>query len=111
MHAAALAGHREVVAALLEHGARHDLAAEDGRTVPPPPRTKWTRRVSHPVLIGHAACLVQVLHCAARGGHKGLMEWLLFDLGNRQRELFRVMERRTFSDDHTVLPPRPTLSC
>jgi len=23
--------------------------------VPPPPRTKWTRRVPHPVLIGHAA--------------------------------------------------------
>jgi hypothetical protein len=22
---------------------------------PPPPRTKWTRRVPHPVLIGHAA--------------------------------------------------------
>jgi len=47
MHAAALAGHREVVAALLEHGARHDLAAEDGRTVPPPPL----------VLSGHAASL------------------------------------------------------
>jgi hypothetical protein len=25
--------------------------------VPPPPRTKWTRRVPHPVLIGHAASL------------------------------------------------------
>ena len=25
---------------------------------PPPPRTKWTRRVPHPVLIGHAVCLV-----------------------------------------------------
>ena len=24
---------------------------------PPPPRTKWTRRVTHPVLIGHAASL------------------------------------------------------
>ena len=24
-------------------------------TSPPPPRTKWTRRVPHPVLIGHAA--------------------------------------------------------
>jgi hypothetical protein len=23
----------------------------------PPPRTKWTRRVPHPVLIGHAASL------------------------------------------------------
>ena len=23
---------------------------------PPPSRTKWTRRVPHPVLIGHAAC-------------------------------------------------------
>ena len=26
----------------------------------PPPRTKWTRRVPHPVLIGHAASLEQV---------------------------------------------------
>ena len=25
--------------------------------VPPPPRTNWTRRVPHPVLIGHAASL------------------------------------------------------
>jgi len=25
--------------------------------LPPPPRTKWTRRVPHPVLIGHAASL------------------------------------------------------
>ena len=24
---------------------------------PPPPRTKWTRRVPHPVLIGHVASL------------------------------------------------------
>jgi hypothetical protein len=24
------------------------------KEAPPPPRTKWTRRVSHPVLIGHA---------------------------------------------------------
>ena len=27
------------------------------RCLPPPPRTKWTRRVPHPVLIGHAASL------------------------------------------------------
>ena len=27
------------------------------RCRPPPPRTKWTRRVPHPVLIGHAASL------------------------------------------------------
>jgi len=35
---------------------------------PPPPRTKWTRRVPHPVLIGHAASLSQVaaLHRARR---------------------------------------------
>ena len=30
------------------------------RTPPLPPRTKWTRRVPHPVLIGHAASLSQV---------------------------------------------------
>jgi hypothetical protein len=27
----------------------------------PPPRIKWTRRVPHPVIIGHAASLTQVL--------------------------------------------------
>jgi DNA replication licensing factor MCM6 len=30
------------------------------RITVPPPRTKWTRRVPHPVLIGHAASLSQV---------------------------------------------------
>ena len=36
-------------------------AGDQGGAVPPPlPRTKWTRRVPHPVLIGHAVCLVQV---------------------------------------------------
>jgi flagellar biosynthesis GTPase FlhF len=34
-------------------------AAADGGTPPPSPRTKWTRRVPHPVLIGHAASLSQ----------------------------------------------------
>jgi len=45
---------------------------------PPPPRTKWTRRVPYPVLIGHAASLTQVempepkKNTAARGkGKKG----------------------------------------
>ena len=33
--------------------------------VSPPPRTKWTRRVPHPVLIGHAAALSQVSSAAA----------------------------------------------
>ena len=33
---------------------------------PPPSRTKWTRRVPHPVLIGHAASLSQV---GAYGAH------------------------------------------
>ena len=37
------------------------LVASRGRVaIPPPPRTKWTRRVPHPVLIGHAASLSQV---------------------------------------------------
>jgi sugar phosphate isomerase/epimerase len=35
--------------------------------VPPPPRTKWTRRVPHPVLIGHAASLSQVVWSAFDG--------------------------------------------
>jgi hypothetical protein len=40
-------------------GARLALGGERGGGVgcPPPSRTKWTRRVPHPVLIGHAASL------------------------------------------------------
>jgi len=34
-----------------------DHQREKLRKVPPPLRTKWTRRVPHPVLIGHAASL------------------------------------------------------
>jgi len=34
-----------------------DLEDEAVKGAPPPPRTKWTRRVPHPVLIGHAASL------------------------------------------------------
>jgi hypothetical protein len=39
-----LGGRKGFVKLALKHGTR-----------PPPPRTKWTRRVLHPVLIGHAA--------------------------------------------------------
>jgi hypothetical protein len=47
-------------------GAGATLLPGDNLTVwggesPPPPRTKWTRRVLHPVLMGHAASLSQVL--------------------------------------------------
>ena len=38
----------------------YGLEDGEGRPPPPPPpslRTKWTRRVPHPVLIGHAASL------------------------------------------------------
>jgi hypothetical protein len=44
-----------------------DHAACRGYTYnPPTPRTKWTRRVPHPVLIGHAASLSQVQPGAGR---------------------------------------------
>jgi len=43
----------------LEETLRELRAARAGRD-PPPPRTKWTGRVPHPVLIGHAASLSQV---------------------------------------------------
>ena len=33
------------------------IARKCGILHPPPSRTKWTRRVPHPVLIGHAASL------------------------------------------------------
>ena len=37
----------------------------------PPPRTKWTRRVPHPVRIGHAASLSQV-----RAGRAADRQWI-----------------------------------
>ena len=58
-------------------GARITLYSREFSGVPrgealrgcPPPRTKWTRRVPHPVLIGHAASLSQVgRRCAGRQG-------------------------------------------
>ena len=55
---------REIVATLRKgtfFGENTLISGEETRvfTVPPPPapRTKWTRRVPHPVLIGHAASL------------------------------------------------------
>jgi hypothetical protein len=42
-------------------GAAFEIKSFIFTTSPPPPRTKWTRRVPHPVLIGHAVCLVQVV--------------------------------------------------
>ena len=36
---------------------------------PPSPRTKWTRRVPHPVLIGHAASLTQVREAGLKRCH------------------------------------------
>ena len=41
----------------LPHGAGHLSQPKGTESPPPPPRTKWTRRVPHPVLIGHAASL------------------------------------------------------
>ena len=57
-----------------EEGAGHEAEMEEALAAlreevaaglaPPPPRTKWTRRVPRPVLIGHDASLGS----AARGG-------------------------------------------
>jgi len=46
---------REVVQSCIARAqqAREDIMVHRS----PPPRTKWTRRVPHPVLIGHAASL------------------------------------------------------
>ena len=38
-------------------GKGHPFETWIPRLMSPPPRTKWTRRVPHPVLIGHAASL------------------------------------------------------
>ena len=40
--------------------------AQPGLRRAPPPRTKWTRRVPHSVLIGHAASLSQVRNYFAK---------------------------------------------
>jgi hypothetical protein len=37
--------------------ARRPIRTFPGQVIPPPLRTKWTCRVPHPVLIGHAASL------------------------------------------------------
>ena len=42
---------------LVERLITRDSSAMRGGAVTPPPRTKWTRRVPRPVLIGHAASL------------------------------------------------------
>ena len=56
-----------------------------GSSRPPPPssRTKWTRRVPHPVLIGHAASLSQEaqaarLRPAERPRQRALDDWRLY---------------------------------
>ena len=49
------------------------------RSPPPPPRTKWTRRVPHPVLIGHAASLtsnVEIALAALRARPGMSSRWL-----------------------------------
>jgi hypothetical protein len=58
---AVLPGFSETRRALLERfAAAADPTAVLEAVDAPPPRTKWTRRVPHPVLIGHAASLSQV---------------------------------------------------
>jgi hypothetical protein len=50
-------------AAIRDVGRRNRAAVAWGGTTarrPPPPRTKWTRRVPHPVLIGHAPLQVLI---------------------------------------------------
>jgi len=42
----------------------------EGEICCPPPRTKWTRRVPRPVLIGHAASLSQVTNDNHQGEGK-----------------------------------------
>ena len=40
-----------------QHGGWKRVWNATGLALSPPPRTNWTRRVLHPVLIGHAASL------------------------------------------------------
>ena len=53
----------------------------------PPPRTKWTRRVPHPVLIGHAASLTRSVSAL---GARGLLGAGGSGAGGGGRDLGRV---------------------
>jgi hypothetical protein len=51
-------------------GAAPAAALREDVRPPPPSRTKWTRRVPHPVLIGHAASLSQARAAWEDGQHQ-----------------------------------------
>ena len=95
---------------------RHSRRAVRGCALPPPlPRTKWTRRVPHPVLIGHGAgpagaCVGRVAGRLARAGGSRL-PWPMIALlapgpcaGARasQRAALRPGEGRGVSDWYGV---------
>jgi hypothetical protein len=62
-------------------------AAQAAYEPPLPPRTKWTRRVLHPVLIGHTASLSQVRagRCAHARLARGAREPRAHPHGARRR--------------------------
>jgi len=68
------------------------------RHAAPPPRTKWTRRFPHPVLIGHAASLSQVAWALAK------LLWLLPSLSGSE-----ALRRRARAAAKTLPPPRKQL--
>ena len=92
---------------------------------PPPllPRTRWTRRVPHPVLIGHAACLVQVGDTCVTGDASGALSLHRFPClnagaaasrvyrahaGGVARVVFTRGDRHVVSgglSDHVLTPP------
>ena len=59
---------------------------------PPHPRTKWTRRVPHPVLIGHAASLTVSMQV---------------EQGRFRRELARLAQHGASAADGVDPPPPP----
>ena len=69
---------------------------------PPPPRTKWTRRVPHPVLIGHAASRTPYRgrSAAAAGSQVSLEEALELERGLRA-------ELAQLAAAPPGVPPRP----
>jgi len=91
-------GAEEALGALLRAGAAEERARAALLVSPPPPRTKWTRRVPHPVLIGHAASLSQVYYVALARSNAAA-------LGAQGETLQTLVDLATAEEGYATPPP------